>query len=197
MLLAIIQNVLGILQTIPLLRSIVVRLLEGDLEIEVHAPLTRSMKRPLRPSKPIFTVQVGHVKQATAWCDVVFINHSRNGRKRIIGATLHLKKRRFRFWRSTIASAQFDKVTSSASGLQYEPFLDILLEPVSSPVAVSITAEAPITIPISELPGHLELILELRLVGPLRRFKYLLSSFAHNPSELLGQEVDRRWERYP
>lgn len=93
-------NVLSLLQSIAFLQGLLQKLLEGDLEIEIYGPATRS----LRPSKsltslkfrheesPILSVNVGNGKFISGWFDAVFINNSRNYAKRIIGAEMHLKR---------------------------------------------------------------------------------------------------------
>lgn len=172
---------------LPAIRTIWRWLLERRMEIEMHAP--HCHPKGLFPipctgeEKPIYSVCVGPNPSISIWLDLLLINHKTDQKERIIGGDLHLKKKNRIFWRKTIAKAPVEYLIGRD---KYSLVSNIELEPLSEPRVLTMRAEGSITEPIESLPRKMKLVLEFRMVGPMRRKEYIVADISHDPKILVN-----------
>jgi len=160
------------------------------MEISVQHPHSHPLgKFPLPPwegKKPIYTVFVGENPHIYLWGDIILLNHRNDRRERIIGCSLHLKKRQWLFWDKTITLAEVkEDVRQGGATPQRKSINNVELPPVSAPIVLTVEANAPIQVPVITLPKKMKLVLEFQMVGPIRRKRHLLSLISHNPKQNL------------
>ena len=100
---------------------------------------------------------------------------------------MHLKKRRLWLWRDTIAKADLRQESGIGPTSTDNPVRNIVLEPTSERVSVTLPAEQRIDWPVSRFPKYTELVLELSMVGPIRRIRHVLTSVHHDPDRQLDE----------
>lgn len=172
----------------PLIRRVWRWLLERGMEISIQHPHSHPLgKSPFsnwKDGEPLYTVYVGENPYIYLWGDIVLTNHRNDRKERITGCSLHLKKRHRLFWDKTITSAEVkESIPHGRSVPQYKPINDIELLPMSAPLVLTVKAEAPIQVPVKTLPKKMKLVLEFRMVGPIRRMRYTFLSISHNPKD--------------
>ena len=183
-----IKDAIGILfSTIPRIRTAWRWLLERGMEISVQHPHSHPLGNSPFPhwedQKPLYTVFVGENPYIYLWGDIVLINHRNDRKERIIGCSLHLKKKRWLFWDKTITSAEVkERIQRGGTSPQYKSINNVELPPVSAPQVLTVEANAPIQVAVTTLPKKMSLVLEFQMVGPIRRMRHLLSPISHNPN---------------
>ncbi len=156
-------------------------------------PLGKSPFSYWEDQKPIYTVHVGENPHIYLWGDIVLINHRNDRKERIIGCSLHLKKRHWLFWDKTITFAEVkESVQRGGATPQHKSINNVELPPVSAPLVLTVEANAPIQVPMITLPEKMKLVLEFQMVGPIRRMRHLLSLISHNPKELMMKNQDKK-----
>jgi len=161
------------------------------MEIEFRAPLSNVARKyhwAPQGGKPDYGVYVGEGPHIFMYVDLVLTNHRTDHKERIIGCTLHLKKRHRLFWNKTITEAQVQE--SPDLGITRTPITNIELEPMSEPRVITVIAKAPIECPVSSLPEKMKLVLELSMVGPIRRMKRTIDTVDHDPKQLTFNKED-------
>src|SRR5581483_5859787 len=158
-----------VLEFIPLVRGAWKSILERGLEVSIQPSSFFGGRTP----NPRFTIMLekGFIGTlAPPYIDANFalrlVNHRTNQSVRIIGLVLSLKAKRFLLWRRTIWEFQVHTALDEIHA--GEPFTDILLEPLSSPLDVQCKVYREISEP-ERLPNHSEIWLDLEMVGPKRR----------------------------
>lgn len=174
------------LDAVPFVRRLWRHKMEQGLEVTFHNP---SYNLPFygarirsggEEDKPICYVIVAPSNPSIlAWVACEFINHRNDRKGLVLGASLHLKRKRLLFWSRTLAKAGF--LIHSSEGPGRDPRLNIEIPPMSSPVIVGLRAEGPIEYPLSKLPRRMTLDVEFKMVGPLRRVVRRLSRINHAP----------------
>ena len=174
------------LDAIPILRFFWRKIMERHMEIEVKKPYSKAPLNTLPgmiSNEPIFRVIVGADPHIYMWADLVLINHRPDRREFILKATLHLKKRHWLFWHKTLAEAplRIHKAGIEPTG----PLLEnLVIEPMSAPLTVTVDAKGLITIPSSCLSRRMVLCLEFSMIGPIRRMRRNIESVYYDPKML-------------
>lgn len=173
------MEILGIIgacfNALPVLRRLWHWLLERHMEIEVRPPYSQPQ------GKPIFVVYVGERPHIYMWVDLVLTNHRTDRKERIIGCTLHLKKRHRFLWDKTIAEVPVEYSRLQGVSVQRTPITNIELAPMSEPTVITADAQGPIGQPVISLPKRMKLVLEFRMVGPIRRIRRTVEYVTHDP----------------
>ena len=192
----------GFLDAMPLVRKLWRALLERGLEIEFHSPtwnLDQDDERqtPQEEDKPITVVHVHpanpHIR---TWLDCVFINNRVDRKELILSGSLHLKRRSWLFWWKTITQTPIERVVYSRRiervvySRRNTKKLNIELEPMSNPTVVGLEASGEIKAPLKKLPRRMRLVVELRMVGPIRRVRRLLSKVKHDPKTVAEADTE-------
>jgi hypothetical protein len=154
------------------------------MEVEFYAPCHDPMSGrgfSLSGSEPILSVSEGNHPNIYAWLDLVLTNHRTNRPEKIINVTLHLKKRRWLLWSKTIAQTPLFKVFRTDT-LSKMP-IQIDLSPMGREV-VTVTGEGPINVPVDQLPESMELVVEFKMIGPIRRMDRFVRKVVRHQSAL-------------
>ena len=148
---------------------------------------------PTNPNeKPIFVVNVGTNPHIFMWADIVLTNHRTDRKERIVGCSLHLKKKHWVLWNKTISQVEVKEEGRYGETPRYRPLLDIELEPMSAPKIITAWANGPITEPIESLPHKMTLVLEFKMVGPMRRYTHKAIDLTHTKG--IQDEKQRKGE---
>ncbi len=166
---------LDLLELFPILRWLLRRFLERNMEIEIKKPYSKATPNTLPAmisEKPTLYLRVDANPHIYMWADLVFINHRPDRREFILSATLHLKKRYWFFWHKTLAKAP---LRIHGAGIEPTgPLLENLaIEPMSAPKVVTVDAKGPIQIPL-QLSQKGVFCLEFRMAGPIRRIRHIV-----------------------
>jgi hypothetical protein len=166
---SIIETIFG---TLPLIRRIWRWLLERNMEIiakpryddigySIYAPdLTKGLS--------------GHV---SAIIDLTLINHRTDRQERIIGCWGELRKRRWLFWRTTLAKISVDTNSADDWHLKY-PITNLVLDPMGQPYQCSAQLSGELS--GFKMPRWSELVLVFKMVGPMRRKEHRLDTVTYN-----------------
>lgn len=161
-------------------------LLERGLEITFHSP-THSIDvqhNITSDDKPLKIVNVGQYPNIYAWFECELINHSEK-KQRIIGAELHLKRKHWWFWWKTLASTNLNRVHGRNDDNQWS----FDLAPMSGPHILGLRGQGPIGVPVKTLPKKMELFVEFKMVGPLRRIRRQYCQINHDPKILRESDM--------
>lgn len=178
-------DILGACLTfVPFLKGLGQRLLERKMELELREPSSQIVRGSsglnIYPdAKPLFGVDVGPHPFIYMWCDLVPINHRVSRREVIQDCNLLLTRRHWFFCRSTITETPvrvMERPGATDKGRAWRP---VVLEPQSPPPIITVEASAPIDCPVEELPQKMRLVLEFRMIGPIRYMKINLREYCH------------------
>jgi len=112
----------------------------------------------------------------------VLTNHRTDRMERIIGCLLVLKKKHRVLWSKTVSQVEVKQEDRRGREPRLTALLDIELEPMSAPKVITVRADGSITEPIESLPDKMTLVLEFKMVGPMRKFSRKICDF-HLPKE--------------
>ena len=163
------------LSVVPGFRGLLRWLLERDMEVVIEPTTKPSL------GKPTFSVNVLRNTEIYALFTVTFTNHRTDRKERVIECSVELKKRHWFFWRKTIGSVPVSVRASTFRHISRGPTSldDLALEPQSSPAWVTLNATG--TIDTVSLPRCMDLVVILRMVGPIRKIERLLTRVRHTP----------------
>ena len=102
-------------------------------------------------------------------------------------ARLCLTKKHWLLWNKTLAEAPVRLKSHAIAG---ELMSNIELEPMSALKELTVEAQGPIEIPISNLPKKMKLVIEFRIVGPIRRIRRTIGTVIHDPKQLSQHKED-------
>ncbi len=166
---------------IPLIRRGWRWLLERHMEVTVKAHF-EDMK-PYNISAP--DLVTGGRGGVYALLDLCLINHSPDRPQRIIGCWAELRKRHLLLWRRTLA--KIPVLTRSPNSWQLEsPIKDIYLELMGEPQTHVINIIGDLE--GFKMPRWWELVLVLKMVGPIREYKRKLTDVRHEQKQVADEE---------
>ena len=174
-----VATILSLLYTIPLIRRLWRWLLERHMEIEVkdHKPVI-GKTYVVQPPHFVDGVQIGTVY---ALVDLYLTNHHPDRTERVVGCWAELRTRRWLLWKRTLATIDVG-VPDPGDPARHTPITDILIRPVSAPRKVTIQILG--NIRDFTMPRRSELVLILKMVGPIRRLEHQLTRVTHDPNSL-------------
>jgi len=120
-----------------------------------------------------------------ALLDLQLINHSTDRPERIIGCWAELRKRHLLLWRRTLAKIPIKTQSPTDYKLEY-PVKDIYLEPMGKPQIHVINIIG--SFQDFEMPRRAELVMVLKMVGPMRRYVHKLTDIRHDPKQVTDND---------
>ena len=171
-----------ILDSTPVARRLWRWILERNMEVELHSANHRLTRTGLHfpDDGPHFVIHDDQKEpDMYAWFDVVLINHRTDRHERIRDGAILLQRRWLGFWRRTIAIAPLVVGIGGDSppGVG-ERIQDIELRPISSPITLTCQAFTHIALPKVFWPNRLEVVLEFRMIGPMRRYRHVIQQWS-------------------
>lgn len=153
------------LEGLPLLRTLWRWMMERGFEIQINPQGQYELRDP---NEEVPSWMYGRM-------NLVLINHRTDRLERVIGAQVLLKRRAFWLWHRTIISTPLRLVV----GTSRRAITNIEMKAVSEPYAAEVSFEDS---PDAEQFGRrMDVILELQMVGPIRRIERRLASFTNKP----------------
>ncbi len=173
------------LELLPYVRDLWRRFMERAMEIEIY-PVGSYHVQSLAT-----TGDSGSPWWLYGRISISFVNHRTDRLERVIGAHVEWRRRRFHFWRKTMAQAPvFLKRDISRDEINIE--LPAMSKRYEARLIFDDTVNTP-----HEIPEWSELILVLDLVGPIRHIKRSLTGVKHDarmwkdPEQQLRDRIKR------
>ena len=110
--------------------------------------------------------------------DLLLVNNRTDRPERVLGGVLALKKRHWRLWKKTLAFADLQERTWE--DMKPHMWSSFLVEAISDRKVVSLWGQIEIQVPVASLPSYMELVLELRMVGPMRQIRRVVDNRSHS-----------------
>jgi hypothetical protein len=167
---SIIETIFG---TLPLIRRIWHWLLERNMEV-ITEPRYEDIGYYVSAPDPTKGLS-GYV---TAIINLTLINHRADRPERIIECWGELRKRRWVFWKTTLAKLSVTTNADIDYQLKY-PIINLLLEPMGAPHKRPIQLSGKLS--GFRMPRWSELVLIFKMVGTMRKKEHRLDTVTYNP----------------